>query len=308
MDKQDAVIANLQEGRPQRVPNVRRQERHEPINDFDDNLGNEIEDKEDQVSIGAMDRFVQNGGRREETLASPSVMYPAVLLPAAPLVSSSPSSVSSTANVGLSLKSIRPTDTPPLTLAKSQISLPAKLSTLPTTHSHLSKMAARASRVRSILGQIQRQAPTTSSMKLVDHSPVTASSTTLSIHPATLPTSYHPLSHVLPATTAGALPRPSRPVAPSPSTPTKSQACSFTAIPTSPTTHSPLGEIPLELPGLEDFTPPISDQAGEVVTTESEPLSQQEGTEGNQDGVGVNQVAAEGKAAEAGHGQETGED
>ncbi|KAK4853841.1 hypothetical protein QYF36_015534 [Acer negundo] len=63
MDKQDAAIANLQEGRPQRVPNARRQERRELINDFDDNLGNEIEDEEDQVSMGDMDKFMQKGGR-----------------------------------------------------------------------------------------------------------------------------------------------------------------------------------------------------------------------------------------------------
>ncbi|KAI9186526.1 hypothetical protein LWI28_018160 [Acer negundo] len=62
MDKQDAAIANLQEGRPQIVPNARRQERRELINDFDDNLGNEIEDEEDQVSMGDMDRFMQSAG------------------------------------------------------------------------------------------------------------------------------------------------------------------------------------------------------------------------------------------------------
>ncbi|KAI9192571.1 hypothetical protein LWI28_024905 [Acer negundo] len=99
-------------------------------------------------------------------------MYPVVILPTAPLVSSSPYFVSLTANVGISLWSSRPTNTPHLTPAKSRTSLPAKLSTLPMTRSPLSKMAARASRVQSIPGQIQRQAPAISSMKPVDHSPV----------------------------------------------------------------------------------------------------------------------------------------
>ncbi|KAI9176359.1 hypothetical protein LWI28_001801 [Acer negundo] len=103
--------------------------------------------------------------------ASPSVMYPAVILPAAPLVSSSPSSVSPTTNVGISLGSSRPTDTPPLTLAKSQTSLLAKLSTPPTARSPLIKMTVKASRVRSILGQIQRKAPSTYFMKHLNHSP-----------------------------------------------------------------------------------------------------------------------------------------
>ncbi|KAI9168723.1 hypothetical protein LWI28_001067 [Acer negundo] len=97
--------------------------------------------------------------------ASYSVMYPTVILPAAPLVSSSPSSVSLIANVGISLRSSRPTDTPPLTSTKSQTSLPVKLSTPPTARSSLSEIAARASRVRNIPGQIQRQASATFSMK-----------------------------------------------------------------------------------------------------------------------------------------------
>ncbi|KAI9153787.1 hypothetical protein LWI28_016552 [Acer negundo] len=94
------------------------------------------------------------GVQAEAADASPSVMYPAILLPAAPLVSSSPSSVSPTANVGLSLECGRPTDTPPLSPAKSRTSLLAKLSTSPTAHSPLSEMDAKASRVRSIPGQI----------------------------------------------------------------------------------------------------------------------------------------------------------
>ncbi|KAI9194026.1 hypothetical protein LWI28_002483 [Acer negundo] len=98
-------------------------------------------------------------------------MYPAVILHAVPLVSSSPSSVSLTTNVGISLGSSRPTDTPPLTSAKSRTSLPSKFSTSPTARSPLNEMAARASKVRSIPGQIQRQALATSSMKPIDHSP-----------------------------------------------------------------------------------------------------------------------------------------
>ncbi|KAI9192677.1 hypothetical protein LWI28_026458 [Acer negundo] len=89
-------------------------------------------------------------------LAFPTVMYPAVILPVAPLVSLSPSSVSPTANVGISLRSSRLTHNPPLTPAKSRTSLPAKLSTPPMARSSLSEMVARASRVRSIPGQIQR--------------------------------------------------------------------------------------------------------------------------------------------------------
>ncbi|KAI9181785.1 hypothetical protein LWI28_018566 [Acer negundo] len=83
-------------------------------------------------------------------------MYPSVILPTAPLVSSSSSSLSPTANVGISLGSSWPTNTPPLTPAKSRTSFPAKLSTPPTARSPLSKMVVRASRVQSIPGQIQR--------------------------------------------------------------------------------------------------------------------------------------------------------
>ncbi|KAI9174853.1 hypothetical protein LWI28_023672 [Acer negundo] len=120
-------------------------------------------------------------------------MYLAILLPAAPLVSLSPSSVSPTANVGLSLRSGRPTDTPFLTLAKFRTSLPVKLSTPPTTCSHLSEMAAKASRVRNIMGQIQMQALTTSSIKPVDQSPA-------SPHP---PPPIGPTSHVASQTNKG---------------------------------------------------------------------------------------------------------
>ncbi|KAI9194099.1 hypothetical protein LWI28_003088 [Acer negundo] len=98
-------------------------------------------------------------------------MYPAILLLVAPLISSSPSSVSSTANVSLFLGFGQHTDTPLLTLAKSRTSLLAKFSTPHMAHSPLSKMATKASRVRSIPGQIQRQAPATSSIKPVDQSP-----------------------------------------------------------------------------------------------------------------------------------------
>ncbi|KAI9177487.1 hypothetical protein LWI28_015806 [Acer negundo] len=134
--------------------------------------GKEAED--DQVSGTVIAKGPKCGRLFPLTLqpanASPSVMYPAVILPTAPLVSSSPSSISLTANVGISLRSSRPTDTTHLTPAKSRTSLPAKLFTLPMARSPLSEMAARASRVRSIPGQIQRQAPATSSMKPVDHS------------------------------------------------------------------------------------------------------------------------------------------
>ncbi|KAI9162169.1 hypothetical protein LWI28_024511 [Acer negundo] len=114
------------------------------------------------------------------------------------------------------------------------------------------------------------------------------------------------------------------------------------AILTLPSTSSLLGEMaaratPARGFSGQDFTPPIADQAGEAATTMSEPLPQQEvrieeatypmdtisapnkesetlatigvvGTEGNQDRVRVNHVLAYGKAAEAGHVQETGED
>ncbi|KAI9161097.1 hypothetical protein LWI28_014370 [Acer negundo] len=117
-------------------------------------------------------REVQDEVITMATNASLSIMYPAIILPAAPLVSSSSSSVSPTANVGISLGFSRHIDTPHLTLAKSQTSLPTKLSTLPKASSPLSEMATRASRVRSISRQIQRQAPAISSRKPIDHSPV----------------------------------------------------------------------------------------------------------------------------------------
>ncbi|KAI9198509.1 hypothetical protein LWI28_017107 [Acer negundo] len=97
-------------------------------------------------------------------------MLPTAILPAESLVSSFPPSASLTGNVSISLRSSRPTDTPHLTQAKSQPSLPATLSTPPMARFPLSEMAARASRVRSIPRQVQRQASATSSMKPVDHS------------------------------------------------------------------------------------------------------------------------------------------
>ncbi|KAI9194305.1 hypothetical protein LWI28_004951 [Acer negundo] len=113
----------------------------------------------------------RGGGSRS---ASPSIVLPTAILPAAPPISSSPPYASPTANVGTSLGSSHPIDTPLLTPAKSQSSVPATLSTLPISCSHLSEMATRASRVRSIPRQVQRQAPVTSFVKLVDHSPIEA--------------------------------------------------------------------------------------------------------------------------------------
>ncbi|KAI9192838.1 hypothetical protein LWI28_028327 [Acer negundo] len=61
--------------------------------------------------------------------ASPFVMPATILLPAAPLVSLSPSPVSPAAIVCFSPRSGRLSDTPFLTSAKSRTSLPARLST-----------------------------------------------------------------------------------------------------------------------------------------------------------------------------------
>ena len=47
IDRQDAVIATLHEKCPQRVPNVRRQERHACVDDFDDDHKDEFEDEKD---------------------------------------------------------------------------------------------------------------------------------------------------------------------------------------------------------------------------------------------------------------------
>ncbi|KAI9177498.1 hypothetical protein LWI28_015957 [Acer negundo] len=66
----------------------------------------------DPFDSGRVDRYLKI------SLAAPPfpfVMSPAILLLAAPLVSLSPSSVFPTANVGLSLGSGQPIDTPPLT-------------------------------------------------------------------------------------------------------------------------------------------------------------------------------------------------
>ncbi|KAI9153251.1 hypothetical protein LWI28_008432 [Acer negundo] len=92
----------------------------------------------DPFDSGRVDRYLKIS---LPAPSSPSIMYPAVILPVAPLVSSSPSSVSSTTKVGISLGSSWPTDTPHLTPAMSQTSLPAKLSTPPTARSPLSEMA-----------------------------------------------------------------------------------------------------------------------------------------------------------------------
>uniref|UniRef100_A0A2N9ESP7 Reverse transcriptase domain-containing protein n=1 Tax=Fagus sylvatica TaxID=28930 RepID=A0A2N9ESP7_FAGSY len=51
MDRQDAVIATWREGRPQGVPNVRRQARRAPVDDSDGDHEDEFEGEEDQASL-----------------------------------------------------------------------------------------------------------------------------------------------------------------------------------------------------------------------------------------------------------------
>jgi hypothetical protein len=65
MDRQDAVIASWCEGHPQRVPNTRRQERHAPVDDSDDDHDDELKDEEDQASLNYEGRFVPRGERRD---------------------------------------------------------------------------------------------------------------------------------------------------------------------------------------------------------------------------------------------------
>jgi hypothetical protein len=62
MDRQDAVIAILHEGRPQGGPYVRRQARRTPVDDSDGDHEDEFEGEEDQASLN--DRFVPRGERR----------------------------------------------------------------------------------------------------------------------------------------------------------------------------------------------------------------------------------------------------
>ena len=58
MDRQDAVIATWREGRPQGVRNARRQERHVPVGDSDDNYEDEFDDGDDQATLPNEGRFV----------------------------------------------------------------------------------------------------------------------------------------------------------------------------------------------------------------------------------------------------------
>ena len=59
MDRQDAVIATWRKRRPQGVPNVRRQARRAPVDDFDGDHEDEFEGEEDQASLnGEGSRFM----------------------------------------------------------------------------------------------------------------------------------------------------------------------------------------------------------------------------------------------------------
>ena len=64
LDRQDTVIANLREERPQRGPNARRQERHARVDDSEDYHEDEFEDEEDQASLNNEGRFARRGERR----------------------------------------------------------------------------------------------------------------------------------------------------------------------------------------------------------------------------------------------------
>ena len=64
MDRQDAVIASLQEEHPRRAPNARRQGRHARLDDSDDYHEDEFEDEDDQASLNNKGRFVPRGERR----------------------------------------------------------------------------------------------------------------------------------------------------------------------------------------------------------------------------------------------------
>ena len=65
MDRQDAAIATLREGRPQRVRNARRQERHIPIDESGDNHEDEFDDEEDRASMNSGGRFGPRRPRRD---------------------------------------------------------------------------------------------------------------------------------------------------------------------------------------------------------------------------------------------------
>ena len=67
MDGQDAAIATLQRGQPQREPNVRRHGRRNPIpiDYFDDGNEVDVENDDFQASEVEMGRIGIRGGRRE---------------------------------------------------------------------------------------------------------------------------------------------------------------------------------------------------------------------------------------------------
>ena len=64
MDRQDVVIVTWHEGRPQGVPNVRRQARRAPMDDSNGDHEDEFEGEEDQASLNGEGRFVPRGERR----------------------------------------------------------------------------------------------------------------------------------------------------------------------------------------------------------------------------------------------------
>ena len=64
MDRQDVVIASLQEECTQRAPNARRQGRHARVDGSDDYHEDEFEDEEDQASLNHEGRFAPRGERR----------------------------------------------------------------------------------------------------------------------------------------------------------------------------------------------------------------------------------------------------
>ena len=70
MNGQDAAIATLQRGQPQREPNVRRHRRRNPIpiDDFDNDNEVDVENDDFQASEVEMDRIEIRGGRRGREL------------------------------------------------------------------------------------------------------------------------------------------------------------------------------------------------------------------------------------------------
>ena len=61
MDRQEAVIATWREGHPQRVQNARRQERHVPLHETDED---EFDNDKDQASMSNGGRFEPRRERR----------------------------------------------------------------------------------------------------------------------------------------------------------------------------------------------------------------------------------------------------